>query len=157
MRYEEEVISENVEDKFILCDVPAQNYVWNKIYKLSEIRLNNLRFVEGRYYEDIIFSPQVLYYLKKLVVVPNVFYYYWRTPGSIVSHRDGVWAEDYLYATEIANNFMADNGMDITKFQSCVKRYRFLGLTLFKSITKRDTTKYYLFNVCIHSVKCKKV
>ncbi len=157
LQYDREVVSQNSNEKFLICDVPAQNYVWNKIYKLSEIRYNNIRFSEGVYYEDIILTPQLIYCLEKLVAVPDTYYYYWRTSDSIVSNKGGIYREHYLRAMEKSNKFMREHGIDAFKLQAKVKRYRFLGLTLFKMVFKYDKTEYYLFNIHIYCAKSANV
>lgn len=48
--------------------------VWNKLYKRSV--LENLRFPEGRYFEDEIFSDQLYLRCGSVCVVPDVLYFY---------------------------------------------------------------------------------
>lgn len=66
LKHDKQIISENLQEKLELCDVPDKSYVWNKIYKASELKRTDLKFNVGMIYEDVIFTPQVLFKLKKI-------------------------------------------------------------------------------------------
>lgn len=51
--------------------------VWNKLIKADFIRKNNFRFIDGRIYEDMLYSMQMYCSSKSVGVLPDV-YYYWR-------------------------------------------------------------------------------
>ena len=76
LNFEKETLTDNANLKFELCDVPEKSYVTNKIYKTQKLKEINLKFEEGRIFEDCIFTPQALFYLGKIVTVPNIYYYY---------------------------------------------------------------------------------
>ncbi|WP_051656613.1 glycosyltransferase family 2 protein [Butyrivibrio sp. AE3004] len=81
------------------------NAPWNKLYKTSFLRKNNLRFLpEYPIYEDIIFASKILQFAKKIVVNPNKYYvYYLRSSGSLLTkYVDGY----YDSVTKFYNNAM---------------------------------------------------
>ena len=50
--------------------------VWNKLYRRRLIEENHLRFEAGRIYEDMLFSPLVMYYSRRAVFTDERLYYY---------------------------------------------------------------------------------
>lgn len=82
--YNEEKLFTNIQDKIKICNIPKYCYVWNKIYKRKELEMNNIEFVEGINFEDVRFTIRAIYFLKKLVTVPETNYYYRKRKGSIV-------------------------------------------------------------------------
>lgn len=73
---------QTVQDRLVLFDV--LNVAWNKVYRRSFLKHNNL-FFEGGYYEDIPFHYKVILCATKLSVVPEVCYYYRQREGSILN------------------------------------------------------------------------
>lgn len=129
LKFEKEIVCEDNFEKFILCDVPDKCYVWNRIYKLSNLKKNNILFEHDVYFEDRCFTAEVLIKLKRLVVVPNVFYNYWVNPKSIVKTKSPKKAADSYYTKEKMKNIMLQNNINI-RYE--IKRYGIFGLTLFK-------------------------
>ena len=107
----------------------------------------NLKFEEGRYYEDIVFSPQSLYYLKTMVTVPDTYYYYWRHSKSIVRLKTKKTNDDKSWALKTAEDFLKSHNIDLSDNKTHTKRYKIFGLSVFKISTKGETRTYRLFNV----------
>lgn len=147
LRFEEEKVSLDLQEKFDICDVPERCYVWNKIYRLDKLRETNLRFLEGRVFEDIIFTPRVLYSLGKLVTVPNVYYYYWENPNSIVKSPSETNKQDRAYAFEETGKFLKEHNINPEIWATKLKRFKFLGCSILKIKTKRNKKQYILFNI----------
>ncbi|WP_050008144.1 glycosyltransferase family 2 protein [Butyrivibrio sp. WCE2006] len=75
-------------------DTEVFNAPWNKLYKISFLKENNLIFLpEYPIYEDIIFASKMLQYAKRIVVNPNRYYvYYLRSSGSLLTkYVDGYY------------------------------------------------------------------
>lgn len=147
LNFTEEKIYTNTDEKFKICDVPDVNYVWNKIYKLEKIKNLDLKFEEGIVYEDLIYTPQVIYYLNKLVTVPNTYYYYWRTPNSIVANKSKVFKNDMKYAKNLASDFIKAHNINVENHTTKIKRFKLLGTTIFKIRSKGEKKQYILFNI----------
>ena len=59
-------------DVFALMNVPWHCYVWNKIYRREMLLENNIFFSEGKYFEDMYWTPLALFSATKVVSVPDV-------------------------------------------------------------------------------------
>ena len=131
----------------MVCDIPDKSYVWNKIYKLNHLRSLGVTFEEGRIFEDVMFTCQILYKLKTLVTVPDVYYYYNRHSNSLVSRRDNKAIEDFVYAHKQEEEFLKLNNIDVSSHMTVTKRYRIFGLTIFKKQLCNGHSTYILFNI----------
>ncbi len=84
------VFSDNIIESYykLRCGNDFDNtftVAWNKIYK-KEI-FNDLRYTEGRIYEDSAILLLILNKCKRLVIVPNALYYYLRSFNSITKSQ----------------------------------------------------------------------
>lgn len=147
LKFEKEEFTNDTNRKFLLCDCPEKSYIWNKIYKTKSLQQSSLRFVEGMIFEDVIFTPQALYYLDKLVVVPDIYYYYWRRKQSTITLKDNKSKQDNVRANLIASKFIKEHNIDISKQEVKTYRFKICGITVFKTQTKNNKTKYILFNI----------
>ncbi len=147
LKIEKEYTTEDFAEKLELCDIPDLSYAWNKIYKLEKIKKYNLKFKEGIIYEDVIFTPEVIFKLGKLVTVPKINYYYWRNTNSTVTQRSEKAKQDSFWAHKWAEDFFKEHNIDIEKYSTKTKRYKLLGFSIFKIRTKNNKTTYSLFNI----------
>lgn len=147
LQFNEETITENINLKFERCDVPEKSYIWNKIYKTQKIKEINLKFEEGRIFEDCIFTPQALFFLGKMVTVPNIYYYYLRRGNSTVKQRSEKANADSIYAHKKANDFIKEHNIDISSHEPKTYRFKIFGVTIFKIRQKGKKKQYALFNI----------
>ncbi|MBD5402939.1 glycosyltransferase [bacterium] len=147
LKITKEEISNNTNEKFLLCDCPEKSYVWNKIYKTEWLKSNNLKFEEGIIYEDVIFTPEVLFYSDKIVTVPNTYYYYWRRKNSLITQRHKKAQIDSVYAHNKAKEFINNHNIDISQQEVKTTRTKIFGITLFKIKTRNKKKEYIIFNV----------
>lgn len=131
-------------DKLVLFKCPDFNYVWNKIYKTSELKKYNLEFMKGLAFEDIVFSPQALYYLKKGVTVPNSQYYYFNRKGSIM--RSNKYMKDYEIACSMCKSFLLDKNIPLDEVMTAQKRYKIFNTTLVKITTNKHEKQIKILN-----------
>lgn len=132
LQFNEETITENINLKFERCDVPEKSYIWNKIYKTQKLKEINLKFEEGRIFEDCIFTPQALFFLGKMVTVPNTYYYYLRRNNSTVKQRSQKANADSIYAHKKASEFIKEHNIDISSFEPKTYRFKIFGVTILK-------------------------
>lgn len=59
----------------------------NKIYKKTLFEKYDIKWPEGVYCEDKIFTLKSIYYANAVVSVPNVNYYYYKNPSSTVNNK----------------------------------------------------------------------
>lgn len=147
LKIQKETLTTDINEKFKLCDVPNKCYVWNKIYKTSKLNENNLRFINGRIYEDVVFTPETLYTLGSLVTVPDTHYYYWRHPNSLVKAKSQKAIEDSRYMHNLMEEFIKKHNIDVSENKTVTKRHKFLGFTIYKIKTTGKNTEYNLFNI----------
>lgn len=146
-KFDRETIAENTDLKFELCDVPEKSYVWNKIYKTESLKKAGLKFEEGRIFEDCIFTPQALYFLGKMVTVPNTYYFYLRRRNSTVKQRSEKACTDCLYSHKKATDFIKAHNIDISSHAPKTYRFRIFGLSIFKIRQKGNVKQYIFFNI----------
>lgn len=146
LNIEKEIYTTNKNEKFKICEIPDMWSAWNKIYKRCELEKYNIKFPERRLHEDIIFTPQAVFYLNGLVTVPDTYYYYWRTPNSIVTRKDSIAGKDHEYALKYAEQFFDKYNIDVSSYVPVIKKYAFLGINVFKIKTTPKYKEYRLFN-----------
>lgn len=147
LNFEKETITDNTNLKFELCDVPEKSYVWNKIYKTEKLKEIGLEFEKGIFYEDCIFTPQALFFLWKMVTVPNIHYYYLRRGNSTVKQRSEKANADNVYAHKKANDFIKEHNIDISSHEPKTYRFKIFGVTIFKIRQIGKRKQYALFNI----------
>lgn len=143
----EEFFKDNVE-KVKQAGIPKHNYVWNKIYRRESLEKINCPFPVGRYYEDMYWLVKIVYHLNGFVTVPNIFYHYRRTQGSIITQKSAKHKMDCQYAETEMLNFMRSHDIPILVPCKMYKRatVKFLGIKILKiEHFYPDSTVYKLF------------
>lgn len=79
------VIASNISEMYSMMEYST---VWDKIYRTDIIKQNNVIFSTGVMHEDNTFMLKALLNTKKMVSVPNVFYYWNRNSNSITMIED---------------------------------------------------------------------
>ena len=146
LEIEAEKVTSDYKEKLHICDVPDSNYVWNKLYKKSTLVASGVVFPDGMLYEDLWYTHKILYYLKTLVSVPGVAYFYRKRKNSIVKTMSTKAKKDKNLGVEELYRFLEDHDIDVSEMKTVVKKYKFLGLTVYKTLTHRGSTKKVLFN-----------
>lgn len=148
IKYSDIIIADDIKTKYELSYLPQHCYVWNKIYKREALLKTGIKFINGMYFEDMIFSPNVLEKLGRLVTYPETFYHYWINKNSIVTtssdknRSDAIEANKYLMKKCKQYNIFTPNSTLISK-----NEYFFLGLKILKVYEYRATKKYSLFGL----------
>lgn len=67
-------------------------YVWAYIYRLELIKRNNIRFIEGGYFDDVPWLPRVLQMVERINCTSVRHQYYLQRNGSLVRtiHREAI-------------------------------------------------------------------
>lgn len=148
LKYKKEEFFVEPADKIKKAFIPKYNYIWNKIYKRESLLNLNIPFENGRYYEDVIWIVKIIYYLKGFVTVPDTFYHYRKTEGSIVTQKSKKHLEDRIHAESEMINFMSAHNLPIA--MQCKKpekvKISFLGINILKiEYYYPNVAKYRLF------------
>jgi glycosyltransferase involved in cell wall biosynthesis len=70
----------------LLSQHVISDVVWNKLYKKDFLDKYSLRF-PPKYYEDVIFSLEVLYYCNSYISIPDQLYNYYQSSQSITRRK----------------------------------------------------------------------
>lgn len=147
IKYNKVEIAKKTKDKYKLAQIPKWNYIWNKIYKREQ--LIKTKFTPNIFYEDVIYTPQVVHKLHKLITVPNVVYYYQYNPASTVWQKTQKHEEDYKNAILETQKFIRENGItvDCCDFSPLSITYiKMFGLKLIKIYKYIFCTRILLFS-----------
>lgn len=90
---EEECLNHSQALETLIKDSGMKNYAWDKLYK-AEL-FTDIRYPEGRNYEDIATTYLLFYKANKICRIPEYLYYYQIREGSISGHNsDEKWYEN---------------------------------------------------------------
>ncbi|MBQ8870700.1 MAG: glycosyltransferase [Alphaproteobacteria bacterium] len=148
-----------VEEKFKIFKMPENNYIWNKIYKKSVIIDNEIFFLEGICYEDIIWSSQVMEFSKLALMIPTIGYNYRYNNNSIVNTTffDSKKMKDQEFAHKFQRGFMEKHKMKIKPNYDKKIKIKFFGFTILKIMEAYDYKKIiYLFGLKLFEIKTQK-
>lgn len=84
---------------------------WQKIYKKKLFK--DIKFEEGRVYEDRLISHKLLYKSNKIIYIPQIFYFYRQRRGSIVNSPFKNKYSDLIYAYMDAMIYFRDIDIDL--------------------------------------------
>ena len=102
---EEEFVGDN--EKFYGSQFYHFPCVWNKIYKTS--KFNDLRFIEGIFFEDGPYTIQALHRANKVVTCCKTYLYYFVNPNSIVKTLNKKKEQDMYNSSKFILNYIKDN------------------------------------------------
>ncbi len=149
IEYKETSIATTVKEKFELAHLPEHCYIWNKIYKREKLLNAGIIFKRGMVYEDIIFSPEAIEALGKMVVVSETWYHYWNNEKSIVKNP----SDKYRFDKIKAKKFITEKCFKYntkTKEQDnliCKREYFLFGIKILKVYVYRATKIFSLFGL----------
>ena len=146
IKYDEEQFADDYVAKLKLCDVPDSNYTCNKIYKRESLLKSGIKFLPNVMYEDIYYTYKVLYYIGRVVSVPNVTYFYRKRPGSIIKKNNKKAVNDRDNGRIEMEQFFKEHNIDVSDFQTVEKKFKMFGLTVFKTLRKGKDIESVLFN-----------
>ena len=148
LKYEKEECSEDLNRKFYLSDFPETCNVWNRIYKTSELKKHHLEFEVGVYYEDVCFTVEALYCMKKLAVVPETYYNYERANvNSIVKSNNEKMKQDSKHVWNRMIEFLKSRSLNLPAHYHKEKKYKLFGLTVAKIRYRSFCRECKLFNL----------
>ncbi len=149
LKYTKEHCVNDLERKLYLCDVPETCNVWNKIYRTTFIKNNNIEFEVGiNFGEDVSFTVEALYYSGNLVIVPATLYNYERrNVNSIVKTKSDKLRRDSEHVHNRMSDFLKSKNINLPKTWRQVRKYKFLGITVLKVRYHSTRRECKLFNI----------
>lgn len=146
-KVDKEEVAADYYNKLVICDVPDSNYVWNKLYRRDKLIKTGIKFLPGVLYEDMYFTHKILFYIGKIVSVPDVCIFYRKRLGSIIRIKSAKAEIDCQNGQKEMRYFLEKHGIDYSKLVKITKKYKFLGITIFKTVQKHGKCKNILFNL----------
>ena len=87
--------------KKVINDVDTLGYLWNKVFKLSIIKDNQIKFDETiRVMEDGLFVLQYAKYADNIILTNNTLYHYRNNPNSVINEDNRMKHVSSLKASE---------------------------------------------------------
>lgn len=142
--FNEEKKYSSLKDKIEIARIPACCYACGKLFKSNLVK--SLKFKEGVYFEDVIWTPQILELANGLVTVPNTVYWYRVNQNSIVKKSSKKKQFDAYKAKKFLIEFLASKGIEFPKKTRTLTKnlISFMGIPLLK-IKECDNTLITLF------------
>lgn len=123
----------------------------NKIYRRELFSKHNIKWPEGVFCEDKLFTIKAVYYANGIVTVPNVNYYYFDNPKSTVNNRKTQHLKKLKIDKNNANkdvlNFLKEHKVEIRdkNFWAVTKEFKLFNISLVKIKESLRTKIVYLF------------
>ena len=144
--FEAELLCKTTNDKVRLDNVPADNYIWNKIYKRNVWLDKKIKFVSGRYFEDIALVIKILHQFGDMIIVPDTYYNYRVNSNSTVMQKTFKHTRDYNWAINELYEYAEKNSININ-INNIIKKkeyYKLFNITLMKIYYYENLVKYNL-------------
>ncbi len=142
-------IAKSAEEKYEMGYVPYNCHVVNKIYNTKKVKLLNVLFEDGFYFEDMEWTHKILYYLGTMAAVPDTRYYYRIRENSITKTIAEKNLNDLDRARYKSLDFVQKKDIKIKNikayFPTEKTRISFLGLPLLKIARFVNYKYFYLF------------
>lgn len=150
-------ITDDLEREKLITSNQLGYVVWDKLYRRDFIYENNIRFPDGKFFEDTFFCGLVSGYLKRLGVMNETYYFYRQYPGSTNESMSRIQRSDLLEV----NNKKWEEFVERGIFERCkraveydyLQNYYFGGLKNFSKAY--DRIPYDLFQTMCMDVRNK--
>lgn len=135
--------------KALITDVKLHFFVWNKLWKRTLVTENKIIF-ESTCYEDILFSVKAFYYSKKIFILNESLYYYFKHNSSLTHIMSIDKIYKYINTLENLNVFLVQNNI----YGIYKKNYILLCLRFLLSCSYKIPLAYIRSNPGISIFKC---
>ena len=114
---------------------------WNKLYHNKFFREFGISFPEGKIYEDMSFTPQVLLHAQKMVLTNKKLYFYRQRSNSITTSNFSLKHLDIFDLLEFRIEFLKDNNFEellCDEYQKYIRKLR----VIYPKLKQNDTKLY---------------
>lgn len=136
--FEKQQVFTGADQKLAATYVGKWGYVWRYLFNLDFLKSHNLRFEEGRFIEDLMFSLPAVFYAEKVVVVPNATYLYYQRENSIMTTKDLAHRQkrraDHNHAKAYRKQFTQKHGIKIPGLDN--GRFAYVLRKIWKTVWK---------------------
>lgn len=120
----------------------------NKIYCKDYLDQINLRFVEERLFEDLIFSFISFMHAPKLICIPHAVYHHYKRPSSIVQSFDQKHTEDLVEIFTLLRNYLKSveryETYQFHYYKFLEQFYNLIVREIFEFVADEETRKVHL-------------
>lgn len=120
----------------------------NKVYRRDYLDQIHLRFVEGRLFEDLLFSFISFMNASKLICIPHATYHHYKRPSSIVQSFDQKHTEDFIEIFMLLRQYLIDAELyEMYKFcyyKFLEQFYNLIIREIFEFVPDEETRKAHL-------------
>lgn len=135
---------ENIKRGFFI-DKKIDVMVWNKIFKRECIK--NTKFIEGKNNEDNMYMMDIINNLSKVVILPNIYYYYLYRDNSITKQTFNIKKLDslnaYHYMIKICEKEKMINYIPYLLIDLCLSAFYLYYDVWSSSLDKIDKDEYF--------------
>ena len=125
INYSHTIITDDIYEKINISKATQFSFVWNKIYKHTFLKENELKFMQDIVFEDLIYTPQIMIKSDTLVTVPNTFYHYVKREKSIFQDTENFeMQKDKLFALKYMCEYYKKSGIDFNQFPPLLETYK---------------------------------
>lgn len=141
----------DLQERMDICNQWKDGCPTNKIYKTELLKKNEIFYPEGVYCEDKLFTTKALFYANGIVTVPNIYYYYFRSPNSTVHNKvkDKARKKDKNNARLEVLRFLKENNVQLRDGDFCAitKHFNIFGFSIYKKKESLHSAKHYIFSI----------
>lgn len=147
----EEKTFTTLQEKIDVCEQWKNECPTNKIYRLTMLKENHVKWPEKVYCEDKLFTMQAIYYANGIVTVPNTYYYYYWNQNSTVNFSLRNHHSRYLRHKNIARqkvlSFLKSKNVDVRDrdFWAIKKDFKIFNVVIFRIKESLHTEKGLIF------------
>ncbi len=89
----------------------------NCLLKTELLRNKNLRFIDANYWEDLVFTFDLVTYISRAVLLPDITYYYKCRENSLshYQHRDGISKDEVMHNVKIIDYLKSTSALYVNK------------------------------------------
>lgn len=124
INYSQTVITDDIYQKINISKAAQFSFVWNKIYKHTFLKENELKFMQDIVFEDLVYTPQIMIKSNTLATVPDTFYHYVKREKSIFQDKGNVDLEkDKIFALKYMCEYYKNAGIDFNQVPILMETY----------------------------------
>lgn len=94
----------------LLHDWSLQSYAWNKLYRTDLFREHGITYPAIRYFEDLLTTPRLFFYAKRVVVLDRCLYGYVQRKSGATKQTELGKINDFLRAVAGVRIFLEQTG-----------------------------------------------
>lgn len=121
----------------------VETVAWNKLYKLSLFKENNISYPQGYYNEDVQTTHLLINKADNIILIDEVLYYYFQRKDSITGAISEKKIEDNIYSQKVRMSFFSGNNYQDSYERLLIKLLKYYMLMFFETDSEKMKIKLY--------------